>query len=61
MEKIISKKLKLHQKNSNFKYWQKQPYQFRIDVLEEIREEYNKWRFNAQQGFQRFYKIVKRK
>lgn len=61
MEKIITKKIKLHQKSSDFKFWQTQPYQFRIDTLESIRHEYNQWRFNAKQRFQRIYRIVKQK
>jgi len=29
-------------------------------ALELIREEYNSWRYNAEQGFQRVYRVIKR-
>ncbi len=45
---------------SDFAYWQTQPHQARLAALEEIRQEYNRWRYGAGQGFQRVYRIVKR-
>lgn len=63
---VVNKK-GLHQSETDFLYWQKQPYQARIAALEEIRREYQAW-FNSQQketadvqpGFQRVYCIIKR-
>ena len=45
---------------SDFAFWQKQPHLARLAALEEIRQEYNRWRYGARQGFQRVYRIVKR-
>lgn len=45
---------------SDFSYWQSRSYEERLEALEQIRKEYNSWRYNAEQGFQRVYRIVKR-
>jgi hypothetical protein len=52
---------KLTSRANDFDYWQKQPYASRIASLEEIRAEYNKWRYHANQRFQRVYIIIKQK
>jgi hypothetical protein len=44
-----------------FSFWQSKSYEERIEALEQIRKEYNIWRYNAEQGFQRVYSVVKRK
>jgi hypothetical protein len=44
----------------DFKYWQAQPPAARLAALEEIRQEYHRWRYGAEPGFQRIYSIVKR-
>lgn len=57
----------LNQPESDFSYWQQQPYEARLAALEEIRREYKAW-FDSQQedkpdvqpGFQRVYRIIKR-
>lgn len=41
-------------------YWRTLSYQERIEALEQIREEYHRWKADAQPGFQRVYTIVKR-
>jgi hypothetical protein len=58
----------LKQQGNDFAYWQSQPYQERLRVLEEIRSDYLRWRLftkkepdDFQPGFQRVYHIVKRK
>jgi len=45
---------------SDFAFWQTQPHQARLAALEEIRQEYNRWRYGARQRFQRVYRLVKR-
>ena len=60
IEKTV-KITKLHSKENDFQYWQSQPYEKRLQTLEEIREEYNSWRYDNQQGFQRVYRIIKQK
>jgi hypothetical protein len=60
-------KRNLHDPESDFAYWQQQPYEARIAALEEIRREYHthidsqqKEPSDVQSGFQRVYRIVKR-
>jgi len=56
----VVKKLKISEQKSDFEYWQSQSYEARLKALEGIRAEYNHWKYHAQQGFQRVYRIVKR-
>ena len=56
----VVKKTRLGEKKSDAAYWRAQPYQDRLAALEQIREEYHRWKYNAQPGFQRVYSIVKR-
>lgn len=42
-------------------YWLSRPPIERIIALEEIRQQYNTWKYGAGQEFQRVYTIVKRK
>ncbi len=56
----VATKVKLHDKSSDFAYWQTQPYQARLEALEQIRREYHFWRYGAEPRFQRVYTIVKR-
>jgi hypothetical protein len=60
IEKVV-KKFKLGEEPRDFSYWKTRSCQERIDALEEIRREYNEWRYDVQQGFQRVYKIIKLK
>jgi hypothetical protein len=64
---IVTKSV-LHQQGDDRSYWQSKSYQERIAALEEIRLEYNAWRYPArkdigdvQPGFQRVYCVIKRK
>ena len=57
----VVKKFKIHEQPSDFSYWQSKSYEERLNALEQIREEYNQWRYHAEQGFQRVCRIVKRK
>jgi hypothetical protein len=58
MQKKVAK-VKLHDKHSDFAYWQSQPHAARLDQLEQIRQEYHQWKYNAEPRLQRVYKIVK--
>lgn len=42
-------------------YWLSRPPIERIRALEEIRQQYNDWKYGPQREFQRVLKIVKRK
>lgn len=59
MEKVINK-ISLKQQTSDFQYWQQQTPQKRLEALEQIRQEYHQYRYNAQPRFQRVYTIIKR-
>jgi len=41
-------------------YWLSRPPIERIQALEEIRKQYNGWKYGPGQTFQRIYKLVKR-
>ena len=58
--KVVNK-YKINEQPNDFSFWQSKSYEERIDVLEQIRQEYNQWRYHAEPGFQRVYKIIKRK
>jgi hypothetical protein len=59
--KVVTKSLQ-RKKNSDFAYWQTKSYTERLTALEEIRREYNNWKYtDAEQRFQRVYRVVKLK
>ncbi|MGI8669316.1 MAG: toxin secretion, membrane fusion protein [Aridibacter sp.] len=61
IEKNITK-TNLEDQKSDFAYWQTKSYTERLKALEEIRQEYNNWKYtDAEQRFQRVYRIVKLK
>jgi hypothetical protein len=53
-------KVKFGDQESDFAYWQMQPYQVRLAALEQIRREYHRWRYGAEPRLQRVYTVVKR-
>ncbi|MFH1908161.1 MAG: toxin secretion, membrane fusion protein, partial [Chloroflexota bacterium] len=59
IKKVVTK-VKFGQKKTDAAYWRKQSYSARLAALEEIRQEYHRWRYGAEPGFQRVYTIVKR-
>ena len=62
MERNIAKvvrKFRLGDEPNDFEYWQSRTPQERLDALEEIRKEYNEWKYGPDQRFQRVYRIVK--
>ena len=61
IEKVVTK-AKLGDEKSDFAYWQAKSYAERLKALEEIRQEYNSWKYgNAEQGFQRVYRVAQLK
>jgi len=65
MERVVGiqksfTKVSMRQQKSDFAYWQSQPYQVRLAALEQIRQEYHRWRYGAQPRLQRVHSIVKR-
>ncbi len=61
VNKTIAKKIKLAEEKSDYRYWINQSIEARLDALESIREEFNNWKFNDQQRFQRIYRVIKQK
>jgi hypothetical protein len=59
INKVI-KKYKFNEQPNDFAFWQSKSFEERLATLEQIRKEYNSWRYDAEQGFQRVYRIVKR-
>jgi hypothetical protein len=59
IQRVVTK-VKRNDEKTDSAYWRKQPYSARLAALEEIRQEYHRWRYGAEPGFQRVYKIVKR-
>ena len=45
---------------SDLAYWLSVPPIERIRALEQIRKEYNDWKYGPERGFQRVYRVVKR-
>lgn len=41
-------------------FWLTRPAIERIATLEQIRKEYNLWKYGSESGFQRVYRVVKR-
>jgi len=48
------------EKKTDAAYWRALPYQVRIEALEQIRLEYNQWKYRAQAGLLRVITIIKR-
>lgn len=59
VEKSSCKKVPLTEQESDYSYWVRQSFTARLEALESIREEFNNWKFNDQQGFQRVYRVIK--
>ncbi|MDL1894435.1 toxin secretion, membrane fusion protein [Sphingobacteriales bacterium CHB3] len=45
---------------TDLEYWLSRPIQERLAAQEEIRREYNSWRYGTKQRFQRVYRVIKR-
>jgi hypothetical protein len=56
----VAKIVRLGDEKTDAAFWRTLTYQERIGALEQIREEYHRWKNDAQPGFQRIYTIVKR-
>ena len=59
VQKVVTK-VNIRQQTSDFAYWQSRPYAERLAALEDIRQEYHRWRHDAESRLQRVYRIVKR-
>ncbi len=61
MDKTFVRKGKLKEHENDFEFWQTQSYEARLLAVEQIRQEYNTWKYGSEQRFQRVYRVVKRK
>ena len=61
MDKTFIRKGNIKEQGNDYLFWQSQPYEIRLATIEQIRNEYNTWKYGAEQGFQRVYRIIKRK
>lgn len=50
----------LGEQPTDFAYWQAQPYVAHLAALEEIRQEYIRWKYGAEPGFQGVITFIKR-
>ena len=41
----VVRKIKLNEEKSDYSYWKNKSYEERIEALEQIRSEYNNWRY----------------
>ena len=53
--------IKVGQQTNDFAFWQTQPHELRLATLEQIRQEYHRWKYGTEPRLQRVYSIVKRK
>ena len=58
---VFVNRIKKSDNQSDFGYWQTQPYEKRLETLEIIRQEYIGWKYASKPRFQRIFRIVKRK
>ena len=59
LDKTAIQIFKMGEAPTDFAYWQTRPYEERLAALESIRNDYIKWAYDIQPGFQRVYRIVK--
>ncbi|MGK7943011.1 MAG: hypothetical protein AB4058_00900 [Microcystaceae cyanobacterium] len=52
-------KVSLKAPKTDLAYWRSQTFQARLSALEEIRQEYHQYKYNAEPRLQRVYTIVK--
>lgn len=60
IQKVVNK-IRLDEQISDFAFWQKKSYEERLAALENLRTEYNSWKYGTEQRFQRVYRIIKQK
>ncbi len=54
--KVVTR-IRMGEKKTDAAYWRTQPYAARLAALESIRQEYHRWRYGAEPGFQRVYNL----
>ena len=59
MDKTKIRIYKMGEAPTDFSYWRTRPYIERLEALESIRNDYIRWAYDSQPGFQRVYRIIK--
>lgn len=59
IQRVITK-YRIGEQPSEYSYWQAQPYELRLEALEQIRQQYHNWKHDARPRLQRVYRIIKR-
>jgi hypothetical protein len=54
------KKVRFQEQETDFAFWQTQPFYARLKALEEIRQQYIAWKYDTRPRFQRVLSITKR-
>ncbi len=57
MKKIV-KKGNIKELKNDYSFWKTTSYQFRLETIEEIRKEYNQWKYGTEQRLQRVFKVI---
>jgi len=58
MDKTSIKIVDLHSKVNDFAFWKTQPVEKRLEALEQLRIQYTIWKYGAEQGFQRVFRVI---
>jgi predicted deacetylase len=45
--RMVCAKTNIQEQKNDFAYWQTQPYSVRLATLEEIRQEFHRWKYGA--------------
>lgn len=56
----VVRKTRLPDQGNDFAYWQTQSYGARLMALDEIRQEYHRWKGNAESRIEKVVRIIKR-
>ena len=56
----VAHKFSIQDQPKDALYWRPRPYEERLAALEQIRQEYHRWKYGGEAEFQRVYRIVKR-
>lgn len=56
---VVTRK-KISEQDHDRDYWLSLPPAARLAAVEEIRREYHAWKYGAEPGFQRVYRVLKR-
>ncbi len=58
VDKNTLKIVDLNSKENDFKFWQNQSIEKRLETLEQLRLQFIIWKYGSEQGFQRVYRII---